>query len=134
MGQRSLSAYVVPTEHRRVNEFIGLLLLTISILFGLSLISFNPDDPSLNISTNPRFNERPANFIGPLGTYLADLSFQILGFSSYLVPVFLGIYAFYWLASWPVASFWTRNAMAASSCGSLLWAPVAYISGRSAHA
>jgi S-DNA-T family DNA segregation ATPase FtsK/SpoIIIE len=108
MGHWSLTAYVVPTEHRRLNEFVGLLLLTVSILLGLSLISYDPADPSLNISANPRFETRPSNFVGLLGSYLADLCFQGLGFSSYLVPVFIGIYAFYWLASWQVASFWTR--------------------------
>src|SRR3972149_11790593 len=108
MGQRSWTAYVVPTEHRRLNEFVGLLLLTAAILFGLSLVSFNPDDPSFNISRNPRFDPRPANFAGPLGSYLADISFQVLGFSSFFVPVFFGVYAFYWLASRPVPRFWTR--------------------------
>ena len=56
--------HLVPTEHRRANECVGLLLLTLAILSGLSLISFNPDDPSLNISKNPLFDARPANFIG----------------------------------------------------------------------
>lgn len=108
MGGRSWTGYVVPTEHRRLNEFVGLLILTIAILLGLSLVSFNPDDPSFNISKNPRFDSTPSNFIGLAGSYLADASFQILGFSSYLVPIFLAIYAFYWLASWPVTTLWTR--------------------------
>jgi DNA segregation ATPase FtsK/SpoIIIE, S-DNA-T family len=108
MAQRSWTAYLVPTEHRRVNEFVGLLLLTIAILLGLSLISFNPDDPSFNISRNPQFAEKPTNFIGVAGAYVADVFFQAWGSSSFLIPVFLGIYAFYWLASWPVTSFGTR--------------------------
>ncbi len=108
MGGRSWTAYVVPTEHRRLNEFVGLLLLTIAILLGLSLVSFNPDDPSFNISKSPQFDPTPSNFIGPAGSYIADASFQFLGFSSYLIPIFLGVYAFYWLASWPVTTFWTR--------------------------
>ncbi len=108
MAQRSWTAYLVPTAHRRVNEFVGLLLLTIAILLGLSLVSFNPDDPSFNISRNPLFAEKPTNFIGVVGAYVADLVFQAWGSSAFLIPIFLGVYAFYWLASWPVASFGVR--------------------------
>ncbi|HYR85975.1 MAG TPA: DNA translocase FtsK 4TM domain-containing protein [Terriglobia bacterium] len=108
MAQRSWTAYLVPTEHRRVNEFVGLLLLTIAILLGLSLISFNPDDPSFNISRNPLFAEKATNFIGVLGAYVADVFFQAWGSSAFLIPIFLGVYAFFWLASRPVASFGTR--------------------------
>ena len=105
---RNLLAYFLPTEHRRLNEFIGLLLATVAILIGLSLISFNPDDPSFNISRNPQFDSKPANFIGILGSYVADGFFQVFGYSSFLLPIFLGVYAFYWLASWPVKSMVIR--------------------------
>src|SRR5438552_1544514 len=104
----SWMGHLVPTEHRRANECVGLLLLTMAILSGLSLISFNPDDPSLNISKNPLFDARPANFIGFAGAYTADMFFQMWGYSAFLIPIFLGIYAFYWLASWRVQSFGIR--------------------------
>src|SRR5262245_15848094 len=100
--------YLVPTEHRRANECVGLLLLTLAILSGLSLISFNPDDPSLNISKNPLFDARPANYIGVAGAYIADMFFQLWGYPAFLIPIFLGIYAFYWLASWRVESLSVR--------------------------
>src|SRR6185436_4720810 len=66
---RNFRAYLIPSEHRRLNEFVGLLLATVAVLIGLSLISFNPDDPSLNISRNPAFAGKPANFIGTLGAF-----------------------------------------------------------------
>lgn len=99
---------MIPTEHRRINEFVGLLLLTISILLALSLVSFNPDDPSFNISRNPGFEGKPANFVGVVGSYLSDVFFQTWGYSAVLIPIFLGVYAFYWLASWPVKSIIVR--------------------------
>src|ERR1051326_7072671 len=99
---------MVPTDHRRLNEFVGLLLLTIAILCGLSLVSFSPDDPSFNISRNPQFETRPANFVGVVGAYSAEVSFQLFGYPAFLIPIFLGIYAFYWLASRPVESFGIR--------------------------
>jgi S-DNA-T family DNA segregation ATPase FtsK/SpoIIIE len=102
------TAYLIPTDHRRINEFVGLLLLTLAILCGLSLVSFNPDDPSFNISRNPHFDTQPANFVGVVGAYAADVLFQLFGYSAFLIPIFLGIYAFYWLASWSVESFGIR--------------------------
>jgi DNA segregation ATPase FtsK/SpoIIIE, S-DNA-T family len=108
MAERTWFPYVVPSEHRRVNEFVGLLLATLAILIALSLVSFNPDDPSFNISRNPRFAGSATNFVGVVGSYAADLFFQTWGLSAFLIPVFLGVYAFYWLASWPVKNFWTR--------------------------
>jgi DNA segregation ATPase FtsK/SpoIIIE, S-DNA-T family len=100
--------YLVPTGHRRINEFVGLLLLTFAILLALSLVSFNPDDPSFNISKNPSFDAKPSNFVGLVGSYVADVFFQAWGYSAVLIPIFLGVYAFYWLASWPVKSLTTR--------------------------
>jgi S-DNA-T family DNA segregation ATPase FtsK/SpoIIIE len=108
MAERTWYAYVVPSEHRRINEFVGLVLATLAILIALSLVSFNPDDPSFNISANARFAGSATNFVGVVGAYAADLFFQTWGLSAFLFPVFIGVYAFYWLASWPVKNFWTR--------------------------
>ena len=106
---RNIRGFLVPSEeHRRLNEFIGLLLATVAVLIGLSLISFNPDDPSFNISRNPEFPEKAKNFIGTLGSYVADIFLQLLGFSSFLLPVFLGVYAFHWLASRKVEAILAR--------------------------
>jgi len=102
------TAYLIPTDHRRINEFVGLLLLTLAILLGLSLVSFNPDDPSFNINKNPYFDARPTNFVGVIGAYFADAFLQFWGYSAFLIPVFLGVYAFYWLVSRPVRSFGIR--------------------------
>ena len=105
---RSVLGYFAPTEHRRLNESVGLLLATIAILLALSLVSFAPNDPSFNIARNPGFEVKPVNFIGFLGAYLADSFLQIFGLSSFLLPIFLGIYAFYWLASWPMRALGFR--------------------------
>jgi S-DNA-T family DNA segregation ATPase FtsK/SpoIIIE len=105
----NIRAYLIPSEdHRRLNEFVGLLLATMAVLVGLSLISFNPSDPSFNISRNPDFPEKAHNFIGTIGAYVADIFLQLLGFASFLIPVFLGIYAFHWLTSRKVEAFGIR--------------------------
>jgi S-DNA-T family DNA segregation ATPase FtsK/SpoIIIE len=69
------TGYLVPSDHRRLNEFVGLLVLTLGILLALSLISFNPDDPSFNISQNRELSGRPTNFVGVVGAYSADAFF-----------------------------------------------------------
>jgi S-DNA-T family DNA segregation ATPase FtsK/SpoIIIE len=104
------TVYLTPTDHRRVNEFVGLLLVTVAVLVGLSLVSFNAGDPSFNISINPRFETQPVNLIGVVGSYLSDLLFQSIGYAGFLLPVFLGIYAFHWLASWSIGNVGPRLA------------------------
>ena len=46
-------------------------------------------------------NDVPSNFIGPVGAFLAELSFQVMGFASYLLP---GLVA---AAGWHY--FWCRS-------------------------
>jgi S-DNA-T family DNA segregation ATPase FtsK/SpoIIIE len=107
---RNIRAYLIPNEHhRRLNEFVGLLLATVAVLVGLSLISFNPADPSFNISRNPEFPQKAHNFIGTIGAYAADIVLQLFGLASFLLPVILGIYAFCWLTSRKVEAFVTRT-------------------------
>ncbi len=104
------TAHFSPTNHRRINEFVGLLLVTVALLVGLSLVSFDAGDPSFNISQNPRFEAQPVNLIGVVGSYASDLLFQFIGYAGFLLPVFLGIYAFHWLASWSVGNVGPRLA------------------------
>ena len=102
------TTYLRPTEHRRLNEFVGLLLVTVAVLVALSLISFDSADPSFNISSNPQFQSQPENLIGVVGSHVSDFLFQTFGLASFLLPVFLGIYAFHWLASWSVKNVGPR--------------------------
>ncbi len=105
-----LLGYLRPTEHRRLNEGVGLILVTVAVLVALSLISFNASDPSFNISRNADFADRPENLVGVVGSYVSDLVFQAFGFAGFLIPIFLGVYAFHWLASWNVANVGPRLA------------------------
>lgn len=62
------------------------LLLFGSLIF-ISLISYDPNDPSFNLVTQ----KYPHNYLGYFGSYLADLLYQLLGIASFLVPLhFLG--------------------------------------------
>ena len=102
------TAYLRPTRHRRLNEFVGLVLATVSVLTALSLASFDAGDASFNISRNPEFQGPPTNLIGVVGSHAADALFQAFGLASFLLPVFLGVYALHWLASWTVQNVGPR--------------------------
>ena len=56
--------FLVPTKHPRLNEAIGLILFTVTILVLLSLLSYHPTDPSLNVSRSTLSDHSVHNFIG----------------------------------------------------------------------
>jgi DNA segregation ATPase FtsK/SpoIIIE, S-DNA-T family len=91
--------FLAPTKHPRLNEAIGLVLFTVTILVLLSLISYHPTDPSLNVSRNPLTDHSVRNFIGEFGSTLADLLFQVLGYPAFLLPVILAVFGWKWLRS-----------------------------------
>ncbi len=69
---------------RRLQEFIGVVLLAAGLLFFISLLSYDPEDPSLtSVTTLPVVH----NLAGKVGAALADGLFQILGGGAYLLPI-----------------------------------------------
>ncbi|MFL3666786.1 MAG: DNA translocase FtsK [Verrucomicrobiota bacterium] len=61
-------------------------MIAVSVLFILSLLSYNPTDPPLN-SGGPADGYQ--NMIGPVGAYLSYISFMAIGFAAYMVPLLL---------------------------------------------
>jgi S-DNA-T family DNA segregation ATPase FtsK/SpoIIIE len=83
---------------RRVSEFTGVALFGLALMWLISLASYSPADPVwffLVGSDGP-----PANFGGRVGAFLAELSYQLLGYSAYLVPVVLVVSGWHY--------FWCR--------------------------
>jgi S-DNA-T family DNA segregation ATPase FtsK/SpoIIIE len=75
---------------RRRHELIGFLVGVAGLLLILSLISFQPLDPSLDTSTSSHLVH---NWIGAAGALTADLLYQALGWTALLAPVALFILA-----------------------------------------
>ena len=98
--------FLTPTENKRLNELVGFVCITVAVLLGLSLLSYNPHDPAINVSSASAGENPVRNWIGPVGSYMADLSFQIFGFAAFLLPVALGILGYRWLRSRAVDSQW----------------------------
>jgi len=76
---------------RRVVDIIGLSLMVIGLFLFLSIASWSVSDPSYNTSSS---NEA-INFLGVTGAIIADLSMQLMGLSSAIMPMALISYG--WL-------------------------------------
>src|SRR2546426_1160798 len=71
------------------HEMAGVVLPTLALLLGLSLLSYSPRDPILfEESFHP---ESIQNLIGQVGMTLATGVFAAVGGGGYLVPIALGI-------------------------------------------
>ncbi len=58
-------------------------LITLAIFVGLALISYNPKDPSFNSLGQQGLNN--LNYCGILGSFLADLIYQLMGLPAWLM-------------------------------------------------
>jgi len=72
-----------PTQHKRLNEIIGFLMLSAGLVILLSLVSYHAQDPSLNTSSAAR----PLNLVGYPGAWLSDLFLQGFGATAFLFPL-----------------------------------------------
>ena len=97
-------SFLAPTTHPRLNEVVGLVLLSLAVLVLLSLVSYHPMDPSLNVSRNPLSQESVHNFIGKFGSNLAELLLTAFGYTSFLFPVIFLIFGWKWLRSHTIST------------------------------
>jgi DNA segregation ATPase FtsK/SpoIIIE, S-DNA-T family len=74
---------------RRVSEFVGVALFGLALIWLIALASYSPSDPVWFFNAGPALT--PDNFAGRVGAFLAELSFQIFGYASYMVPAALAI-------------------------------------------
>ncbi len=77
----------------RLIEVFGLIILSLGILFFISLISYSPDDPNFIFPKNTEIK----NLLGFQGSYVSDLFLQSIGLISFLVSlsfIFTGINIF----------------------------------------
>ncbi len=83
---------------RRLSEFIGVALFGLALLWLISLASYNASDPVVFFTTGS--DKPPLNFGGMVGAFLAELSYQTLGYTAYLIPVVLVVSGWHY--------FWCR--------------------------
>ena len=71
-------------------EIFNFFLLTFSLLFTLSIISYDPSDPNFfQTGLGSTIN----NYIGIIGSYISHMTFMTLGKTSYLLAAFLIFYS-----------------------------------------
>ncbi len=102
--------FLTPTENKRLNELFGFLGMTLAVLMALALLSYHPQDASFNVSAAPPSTGPAKNWIGPVGSYAADLLFQTLGFAAFLLPMALAIVGWRWFRTQKVDSQRTKLA------------------------
>ncbi len=83
---------------RRVSEVVGVALFAAALIWLISLATYDANDPAWFFSSGT--NAVPANFAGRVGAFLSELSFQIVGYASYLIPATIAV------AGWHY--FWCR--------------------------
>lgn len=77
------------TLSRRISEFLGVAFFALALIWLIALVTYEPTDPVWFFTTSA--SHPPANFVGRVGAFLAELSFQLLGYASYLIPAVLGV-------------------------------------------
>lgn len=91
-------AQAIRSDNRH-HEILGVLFLAIGLLVLVSLVSYDPLDPSLNsVSSNPSIH----NLAGKVGAYLSDELFQLIGGSAYLLAIGCGLIGWRKLVSRPI--------------------------------
>jgi S-DNA-T family DNA segregation ATPase FtsK/SpoIIIE len=84
LGQRVNSwNELVALAKRRLLEGAGSVLMLLSFLLTLALLTYDPNDPSLNTA----IDIVPRNFLGRDGALLADILVQGIGLAAYLIPL-----------------------------------------------
>ena len=83
---------------RRLSEVVGVALFAVALIWLVALATYDPNDTVWFFSTGT--HDVPANFAGRVGAFLSELSYQVIGYASYLVPALVGI------AGWHY--FWCR--------------------------
>ena len=94
------------TLSRRISEFLGVALFALALIWLISLVTYEPTDPVWFFTT--RALHPPANFVGRVGAFLSELSFQLLGYAAYLVPGVIAWAGWYFFWCQPFGAIYTK--------------------------
>jgi DNA segregation ATPase FtsK/SpoIIIE, S-DNA-T family len=90
---KSPKAEVRPKEVSLVTtQVVGIVMVTLGVLLGLSVLTFSPEDPLLLAKESAHPSAIPQNAIGLVGATLAFLLFELLGGAAYLIPMLVVSY------------------------------------------
>ena len=86
-------------KERLRHEVVGILLVALGIFIFLGLVSYAPMDPSFFSYTSSKVREIH-NWMGIVGAYASSLLFQGFGFSSFLIPFVVIVFAISFILRW----------------------------------
>lgn len=103
---------------RRVSEVVGVALFAATLIWLIALATYDPNDPVWFFSTGT--HDVPANFAGRVGAFLGELSFQLLGYASYLLPAMVAVAGWHYFWCTKIDAAYTKmiGAVMLLSCGS----------------
>jgi S-DNA-T family DNA segregation ATPase FtsK/SpoIIIE len=82
-----------------MNEITGVALFAGAMLWLVALGSYSPSDPAWFF--NSPTDGPPVNFAGRIGAFIAEASYQLMGYAAFLIPAALGVIAWHY--------FWCRK-------------------------
>jgi DNA segregation ATPase FtsK/SpoIIIE, S-DNA-T family len=107
---------------RRLSEFLGVALFALALIWLISLVTHDPSDPVWFFTTGT--GHAPVNFVGRVGAFLSELSFQLFGYAAFLTPAVIAVGGWHY--------FWCQTPDAAytklTGVGLLFFASSAFLS------
>ncbi|MGH9257213.1 MAG: DNA translocase FtsK [Vicinamibacterales bacterium] len=94
------------TLSRRISEFAGVALFALALIWLIALVTYEPTDPVWFFTTDAP--HPPANFVGRVGAFLSELSFQLFGYASYLLPLVIGVAGWHYFWCQPLDAAYTK--------------------------
>ena len=91
---------------RRISEFLGVALFALALIWLIALVTYEPTDPVWFFTTSAL--HPPANFVGRVGAFLSELSFQLLGYAAYLIPAVVAWAGWYYFWCQPFEAVYTK--------------------------
>jgi len=104
------------TLSRRASEFLGVALFALALIWIIALASYSANDPAWFFSSG--LKQAPENFAGRVGSFLAEVSFQLFGYAAYLVPAFLVAvgWHYFWCRAFDAAPSKVTGALLLCAC------------------
>jgi S-DNA-T family DNA segregation ATPase FtsK/SpoIIIE len=94
------------TLSRRISEFAGVALFAVALIWLIALVTYEPTDPVWFFTTEAP--HPPANFVGRVGAFLSELSFQLFGYASYLLPIVIAAAGWHYFWCQPPEAAYTK--------------------------
>ena len=94
------------TLSRRASEFLGVALFGVALVWLIALATYDPADAVWFFNTGDQ--SPPANFVGQVGAFLSELSFQVFGFASYIASAVLVVLGWHYFWCRPIDAAYTK--------------------------